>query len=152
MCLLCRNMRLRAFRRVEIVLCKSVECVFFQAIDSLALVVLLSLRHAPRRHCLKSHPKQASGCARVTGKAGENGQYLGEMGGSSPWTRPSVTGCCDTLKAPASHLGWGSSSKTTPGSLSTGSPAGRTPPMEPARCTVKPTYGQERCCGSQARA
>ena len=29
---------------------------------------------------------------------------------------------------PASDLGWGSSSKTTPGSLSTGSPAGRTPP------------------------
>ena len=29
---------------------------------------------------------------------------------------------------PASDLGWGSSSKTTPGSLSTGSPASRTPP------------------------
>ena len=29
---------------------------------------------------------------------------------------------------PASDLGWGSSSKTGPGSLSTGSPAGRTPP------------------------
>ena len=29
---------------------------------------------------------------------------------------------------PASDLGWGSSSKTAPGSLSTGSPAGRTPP------------------------
>ena len=29
---------------------------------------------------------------------------------------------------PASNLGWGSSSKTAPGSLSTGSPAGRTPP------------------------
>ena len=28
----------------------------------------------------------------------------------------------------ASDLGWGSSSKTAPGSLSTGSPAGRTPP------------------------
>ena len=27
-----------------------------------------------------------------------------------------------------SDLGWGSSSKTAPGSLSTGSPAGRTPP------------------------
>ena len=31
---------------------------------------------------------------------------------------------------PASDLGWGSSSKTAPGSLSTGSPAGRTPPHE----------------------
>ena len=29
---------------------------------------------------------------------------------------------------PAPDLGWGSSSKTAPGSLSTGSPAGRTPP------------------------
>ena len=28
---------------------------------------------------------------------------------------------------PASDLGWGSSTKTAPGSLSTGSPAGRTP-------------------------
>ena len=42
------------------------------------------------------------GCARVTGKAGENGQYSGEMGGSSPWTRPSFPGCGDTLKALAS--------------------------------------------------
>ena len=29
---------------------------------------------------------------------------------------------------PASDLGWRSSSKTAPGSLSTGSPTGRTPP------------------------
>ena len=36
---------------------------------------------------------------RVTGKAGENGQHSGEMGGSSPWTRPSAPGCGDTLKA-----------------------------------------------------
>ena len=40
-------------------------------------------------------------CASVTGKAGENGQYSGEMGGSSPWTRPSAPECGDTLKAPA---------------------------------------------------
>ena len=40
-------------------------------------------------------------CAQVTGKAGENGQNSGEMGGSSPWTRPSAPGCGDTLKAPA---------------------------------------------------
>ena len=39
------------------------------------------------------------GCARVTGKAGENGQRSGKMGGSSPWTRPSTPGCGDTLKA-----------------------------------------------------
>ena len=38
-------------------------------------------------------------CAQVTGKAGENGQNSGEMGGSSPWTRPSAPGCGDTLKA-----------------------------------------------------
>ena len=43
-----------------------------------------------------------------------------------------LPGCRDTLKAPAgdpaSHPGWRSSSKTAPGSLSTGSPAGRTAP------------------------
>ena len=41
----------------------------------------------------------SKGRARVTGKAGENGQHSGEMGGSSPWTRPSAPGCGDTLKA-----------------------------------------------------
>ena len=41
-------------------------------------------------------------CARVTGKAGENGQHSGEMGGSSPWTRPSAPECGDTLVALAS--------------------------------------------------
>ena len=41
-------------------------------------------------------------CAQVTGKAGENGQHSGEMGGSSPWTRPSAPGCGDTLEALAS--------------------------------------------------
>ena len=43
----------------------------------------------------------SKGRARVTGKAGENGQHSGEMGGSSPWTRPSAPECGDTLKAPA---------------------------------------------------
>ena len=38
-------------------------------------------------------------CAQVTGKAGENGQHSGEMGGNSPWTRPSAPRCGDTLKA-----------------------------------------------------
>ena len=61
---------------------------------------------------------------RRTGKAGDNGQHSGEMGGCSPWTRPSTPGFGD----PALDLGWGSSSKTAPGSLSTGSPAGRIPP------------------------
>ena len=49
------------------------------------------------------------------------------MGGSSPWTRPSAPGCGDTLKALAGDQ-WGSSLKTAPGSLWTGSPASRTPP------------------------
>ena len=31
---------------------------FFRATDCLALLVLWSLRHAPRRHCLKSHKTQ----------------------------------------------------------------------------------------------
>ena len=53
------------------------------------------------------------------------------MSGSSPWTRPSAPECGDTLDALAGDkldLGWGSSSNTVPGSLSTGSPAGRTTP------------------------
>ena len=41
----------------------------------------------------------SKGRARVTGKAGENGQHSGEMGGSSAWTRPSAPECGDTLKA-----------------------------------------------------
>ena len=39
------------------------------------------------------------GRARVTGKAGENGQNSGEVGGSSARTRPSAPECGDTLKA-----------------------------------------------------
>ena len=42
-------------------------------------------------------------CAQVTGKAGKSGQHSGEMGGSSPWTRPSAPGCGDTLKALAGY-------------------------------------------------
>ena len=38
-------------------------------------------------------------CAQVKGKAGENGQNSGEVGGSSAWTRPSAPECGDTLKA-----------------------------------------------------
>ena len=43
-----------------------------------------------------------NGCARVTGKAGGNSQNSEEMGGSSPWTRPSTPECGDTLKTLAS--------------------------------------------------
>ena len=76
-----------------------------------------------------TYPRSAP---RGTGKAGENGQNSGEVGGSSAWTRPSAPEVWRHTQGssgrPASDLGWGSSSKTAPGSLSTGSPAGRTPP------------------------
>ena len=49
----------------------------------------------PSRPCFGG----SNGRARVTGKAGENGQHSGEIGGSSPWTRPSAPECGDTLKA-----------------------------------------------------
>ena len=45
-----------------------------------------------------TYPRSAP---RGTGKAGENGQHSGEVGGSSAWTRPSAPECGDTLKAPA---------------------------------------------------
>ena len=35
---------------------------------------------------------------RRTGKAGENVEHSGEVGGSSPWTRPLAPECGDTLK------------------------------------------------------
>ena len=72
-----------------------------------------------------TYPRSAP---RGTGKAGENGQHSGGVGGSSAWTRPSAPECGDTLKALAGDQRPISSSKTAPGSLSTGSPAGRTPP------------------------
>ena len=76
----------------------------------------------------------SKGCARVASKAGENAQHSGEMGDSSPWTRPSAPERGDTLKAladgrPASELGWGSSSKTAPG-VAIDWVTGRTPPHE----------------------
>ena len=66
-------------------------------------------------------------CARVTGKAGENDQQ--RRGGRSPWTRPSAPGCGDTSKALASFgsIKGGDQGNLAPGSLSTGSPAGRAP-------------------------
>ena len=88
-------------------------------------------------------------CARVTGKAGENGQHSGEMGGSSPWTRP---------KALAGHRSiWGGDRprRRLPGSLSTGSPAGRTPLLKKRRdgSMYSQAYvGAGKSCGRQARA
>ena len=52
-------------------------------------------------------------------------------GGGSPWTRPSAPECSDTLKALAGDqrpIQGGDQGDLAPGSLSTGSPAGRTPP------------------------
>ena len=65
--------------------------------------------------------------ARVTRKAGENGQHPGETGGGSHWTRPSAPECGDTLKAPAGDQRLDKCGDR-PGSSSTGSPPGRTPP------------------------
>ena len=74
----------------------------------------------------------SKGRARVTGKADENGQHSGEMGGSSPWTRPSAPECGGTLKAlvgdQRSIQGGDRPRRRLRGSPSTGSPAGRTPP------------------------
>ena len=43
-----------------------------------------------------TYPRSAP---RGTGKAGENGQNSGGVGGSSAWTRLSAPGCGDTLTA-----------------------------------------------------
>ena len=67
------------------------------------------------------------GRARVTGKAGENGQNSGEVGGSSAWTRPSAPGCGDTSKASAcfGSIWGGNQGILAPGSPSTASSDGR---------------------------
>ena len=52
----------------------------------------------------------------------ENGQHSAEMGGNSPWTRPSAPKCGDTLEA---SIKGGDQGNLAPGSLSPGSPAGR---------------------------
>ena len=70
----------------------------------------------------------ARGRARVTGNAGENGRHSGEMGGSSPWTRPSAPECGDTLKASAGDLRPILGGDRPRRRLRGGSPAGRTPP------------------------
>ena len=43
----------------------------------------------------------SKGCARETGKAGENGHNSGAGRQLTLWTRPSAPECGDTLKAPA---------------------------------------------------
>ena len=88
----------------------------------------VSGRHVVRRRQSSPLPAQQPGCSRVTGKAGENGQNSGEMGGSSPWTRPSAPECGDTLKALAGDQRPIKGGDRPRGSLSTGSLAGRTPP------------------------
>ena len=86
----------------------------------------------------------------MTGKGGENGQHSGEMGGSSPWTRPSAPECVKALAGDQRPIpGWGSSSKTTPGSLSTGSPAGRTPPHGDGSMYSQAYVRAGKNCGSQ---
>ena len=96
------------------------------------------------------HPRSAP---RVTGNAGENCQHAGEMGGSSPWTRPSAPECGDTLNSLA-----GDQRPTWDGDrprrrLPGGHRLGHRPVVllhtETAQCTVRPTKGQVRCCGPQ---
>ena len=53
---------------------------------------------------------------------------------------------------PASDLGRGSSSKTAPGSLSTGSPVGRTPPHGDGSMYSQAYVRAGESCGSPARA
>ena len=89
-------------------------------------------------------------CAQVTGKAGENGQHSGEVGGSLDKTVGSRVWrhTQGSSGRPASDRGWGSSSKTASGSLSTGSPAGRTPPHgDGSNVQSGQRKGQERRCG-----
>ena len=77
--------------------------------------------------------RQSSPWKCAQGNTGENGQNSGEVGGSSAWARPSTPECGDTLKALAGDQhpiqgGDRPRRRLRPGSLSTGSPAGRTPP------------------------
>ena len=53
-------------------------------------------------------------------------------------------------KRPALDLGWGSSSKTAPLSLSTGSPAGRTPPHGHGSMYSQANVRPGKSCGSQS--
>ena len=80
---------------------------------------------------------------RGTGKAGENGQHSGEMGGSSPWTRPSAPECCDTLKALAGDqrpiLGGDRPRRRLRGRCRLGHRPVVLLRTETAQCTVRPT-------------
>ena len=91
------------------------------------------------------------GCARVTGKAGENGQYSGEIGGSSPWTGPSAPGCGDTLKAPAGDQRpiWGGDRlQNEDGSgVAIDSVTGRTPPHGDGSMYSQANVRAGKCCG-----
>ena len=91
------------------------------------------------------------GRARVTGKAGENGQHSGEVGGSSAWTRPSAPGCGDTLKAPAGDqrpiLGGDRPRRRFRGRYRLGHRPVVLLRTETAQCTVRPTLGWKVCCG-----
>ena len=89
--------------------------------------------------------------AQETGEAGENGQYSGETGGSSPWTRPSAE-CGDTLKALAGFGSiWGGDRPRR--RLRGRYRLGHRPVVllltETAQCTVRPTKGQERAAAPQ---
>ena len=73
------------------------------------------------------------------------------MGGSSPWTRPSAPGYGDTLEAPASvqhSIQGGDQGNQAPGSLSTGSPAGRTPPHGDGSMYSQAYVRAGKSCGS----
>ena len=105
--------------------------------------------------CGDDSPRLSRDAPRVTGNAGGNGQFSGEMSGSSPWTRPSTPEYGDTLDALAGDkldLGWGSSSKTAPGSLSTGSPAGRTPPHGDGSMYSQANVRAGKCAAASIRA
>ena len=76
-------------------------------------------------------PRQVSNRRRRTRKGPEPAcvQTPYRWGGTCRGGKDELTSCTQGSSGrPASDLGWGSSSKTAPGSLSTGSPAGRTPP------------------------
>ena len=80
---------------------------------------------------------------RGTGRAGENGQNSGEMGGSSSWTRPSAPGCGDTLKALASGQrlikGGDRPRRRLRGRCRLGYRPVVLPRTDAAQCTVRPT-------------
>ena len=73
------------------------------------------------------------------------------MGGSSPRTKPSAPDCGDTLKAPATSVRSRVGIVLEDGS-GVAIDLGHRPVVllrtETARCTVRPTSGQERCCAT----